>query len=309
VLTDRRPTPFVTRAVALWALGVAVLWGVGALRTDPASSRLGSLFERRATDDAPRKIGGLPEGMGMFTWQREATEGGDVERIVARAEATGITHIYVRTGDSRRGFYAGEFLDDLLPVAHQAGLQVYGWDFPDLADVGGDVMRSAAAIDHETPDGHRIDGFSADIETSAEGTTLTAEGARAYSERLRAEVGTDEVLIATIPNPTEHFRKIFPYDAVIPSFDAVAPMVYWQNRDPAAEMTAAAAYLAPFGKVLLPIGQAYDGAPEGGPPGPPPPAQILAFLDAAETAGARAISFWSWQHASPEIWATLAQRT
>ena len=177
---------------------------------------------------------------------------------------------------------------------------------PRTSDVERDVTRGLAAIDYETPEGHRIDGFSADIETSGEGTNLTADAARTYSERLRAEVGSDEVLIATIPNPTEHFRKIFPYDVVIPSFDAVAPMVYWHNRDPAAEMTAAAAYLAPYGKVLLPIGQAYDGAPEGGPPGPPPPAQIVAFLDAAEAAGAQAISFWSWQHASPEIWATLA---
>ena len=36
----------------------------------------------------------------------DQAEGGDVNAIVARARATGLTHLYVRTGSSVDGFYA-----------------------------------------------------------------------------------------------------------------------------------------------------------------------------------------------------------
>ncbi len=258
------------------------------------------------TTSGPRQIGGLPEGLGMWTWMPERTEGGDVERIVARAASSGLTHLFVRTGDSTRGLTNLGFLDVLLPAAHRLGLKVYGWDFPHLADVASDVARASAALGHRTPGGHRLDGFSADIETPAEGTRLSVAAVRAYGSSLRAALGDDATLIATVPNPTPHFQAVFPYADLVGPFDAVAPMVYWHDRDPAADMARAAALLAPLGKPLLPVGQAFDGRPEGGPPGPPPPSQIVAFLDAARAAGAPAASFWSWQHASAEIWATLA---
>ena len=56
---------------------------------------------------------------------------------------------------------------------------------------------------------------------------------------------------------------------------------------------------------MIPVGQAYDGGPEGGRPGPPPPDEIRRFLAAAERYGATGASFWSWQHATPEIWAAI----
>ena len=41
-------------------------------------------------------------------------------------------------------------------------------------------------------------------------------------------------------------------------------MVYWMGRDPVAEVNAAMDAFAPFGKPVMPIGQAYDGGLEGG---------------------------------------------
>ena len=123
--------------------------------------------------------------------------------------AAGLTHLYVRTGSSRQGFEATAFLEALLPVAHAAGLRVYGWDFPYLEDVAGDIERAMTAITFRTTTGHRIDGFVPDIETGAEGTNLTAEAAGAYSPALRAAVGDDYPLIACVPNPSprRHGRR------------------------------------------------------------------------------------------------------
>jgi hypothetical protein len=253
------------------------------------------------------QLGGVPTGMGMWTWEVDRTEGGDVHAIVAKAKEIGLTHVYVRTGSSWMGLHGTPFLDDLLPVAHAAGLRVYGWDFPSFVDVGADIDRAVAAIRHQAPGGHRIDGFVADIETSAEGTRLTPDAAELYSAGLRAAVGPDTVLIACVPNPTPHHLRIFPYSLVLPHYDAVAPMIYWLNRQPDEDARRAMDFFRPLGLPVIPVGQAYDGAPEGGRPGPPTPDELRRFVGAVNEGGAVGMSFWSWQHAVPETWLALAQ--
>jgi hypothetical protein len=251
----------------------------------------------------PTDRGALPIGKGMWIWMEERADGGDANAIVARAKAAGLTHLYVRTGTLKGGVIGGPFLDRLLPVAHANGLRVYGWDFPYLDHPGDDVNRALAAITYTTPTGHRIDGFSADIESTHEGTNNDLEYVTAYCQWLRDNVGPNYPLIATIPTPTPtRLRQGYPYAAIVPNFDAVAPMVYWMNRDPAADATNAVTFLAQFGKPVFPIGQAYDGAGEGGPPGAPNREAIIRFMQAADAAGGAGVSFWSYQHATPEIW-------
>jgi hypothetical protein len=257
------------------------------------------------TPIVPTDAGALPLGKGMWLYVPEEIEGGNVDDLVARARQVGLTHVYVRTGSSRGGFYAQPYMDELLPKAHAAGIRVYGWDFPYLDDVDADVTRAMAAITHTAPSGDRLDGFAADIETASEGTNLSAEGAAAYGQRLREAAGPAYPLVAVVPRPSVPMQARYPYAAIIPPFDAVAPMTYWLNRQPDADVVHDIAFLAPFGNPVIPIGQAYDGGPEGGRPGPPPPEEIQRFLGAAQQSGAAGVSFWSWQHASQAIWDTL----
>ena len=249
----------------------------------------------------------LPVGQGMWIWLPEQVEGGDPHAIVARAVANGLTHLFVRVSSVWQGFYAQDFLNALLPIAHAAGLRVYGWDFPDFTDVDADIFRGMVDISYTTPTGDRIDGFSPDIETASEGVALSAEAAAKYTSSLRAYVGPTYPLIATVPRPSEHYVAFYPYPQVIWWMSAVAPMVYWMGDDPAADVTSAIQQLSQFGKPILPIGQAYDGGPEGGPEGNPDYAQIKAFTDAAAALGAPAVSFWSWQHASDDEWQAIQQ--
>ncbi|MBW3574849.1 MAG: peptidoglycan-binding protein [Actinobacteria bacterium] len=270
-------------------------------------SRVGAITQAAIVPDpvVPNDSGALPLGKGMWLYVPEEIEGGSVDALVARARKVGLTHVYVRTGSSRQGFYAQGYMDELLPKAHAAGIRVYGWDFPYLDDVDADVARSLAAISYTTPSGDRIDGFAADIETPSEGTNLTADGAAAFGERLRAAVGPTYPLVAVVPRPSPKRQSDYPYAAIIPPYDAVAPMTYWLNRQPDSDVTNDVGFLSQFGKPVIPIGQAYDGAPEGGRPGPPPPEEIERFLAAARQVGAAGASFWSWQHASDAIWDTI----
>jgi len=55
----------------------------------------------------------------------------------------------------------------------------------------------------------------------------------------------------------------------------------------------------------MPVGQAYDGGPEGGRPGVPPPAELERFMQVSSDYGAPAVSFWSWQAADQPAWDTI----
>lgn len=249
----------------------------------------------------PARRAPLPVGKGMWIWLPEYADGGDVTRVVDRAKAVGLTHIYVRTGSSRMGFYAQNYLNHLLPLAHANGIRIYGWDFPYFDNWAADVMRAVETVNYTTPDGHRLDGFNADIETWREGVNVNTFTAFEYGRHLRKWVGPAYPLIATVPRPNPSLVS-YPYAHVVSSFDAIAPMVYWHGRDPGADVTGAIQFLSQFGKPIMPVGQAYDASGEGGPPGVPPRWQILKFMENAEANGAVAVSFWSWSHATQESW-------
>ena len=245
---------------------------------------------------------GIPQGKGVWVWEPARSDGGNVVQMVNRAKGVGLSHIFVRTGSSWDGFNGGPFLAQLLPVAHAAGLKVYGWDFPKLEDVDADVKRGLAAIDFSTAHGDRIDGFAADIETPSEGTRLTVHAVQLYGSVLRGRAGPKELLIAAVPRPSQQMLARYPYADVVAPFDAIAPMIYWLNREPGGDTADAMVYLDRFHKPLLPIGQAYDGGPEGGRPGVPRRAELLRFMEVAKQYDAAAVSFWSWQAANGEAW-------
>ena len=245
----------------------------------------------------------LPHGKGMWLHYLRQAAGGDPAAIVAQAKDYGLTHLYLRLGSSKDGFYAGGDLDQLLPVAHAAHLAVVGWDFPYLFDAEADAVRAKAEIDYTTPTGQRIDAFSADIETATEGVNLSVPVADTYSRRLRELAGRGYPLVATVPRP--RYNRGYPYAEIVRQFDAVVPMVYWLARDPAVEVDQAVTDLKSLGKPIMPVGQAYDAGPEGGPPGPPPREQLDRFIQTAESRGVTGFSFWVWHTATPDQWAAI----
>ena len=247
----------------------------------------------------------VPVGKGMWVHVFDRASRGDVPQMVDHAVRHGLSHIYLRLGSSRKGFYAQKDLDALLPLAHAAGLKVIGWDFPYLNDPYADAERAAAEVAYVTPDGHKIDGFSADIETRSEGTNLTTDGARAYGIRVRELVGQQTLLIAAVPRPNP--KRWYPYEAAVASFDAVAPMVYWVNRDPGADVAGAIGALAPHGKPVIPVGQAYDPGIDGSNSwGPPSAGDIDKFMQTAGDLGVASFSFWAWDTANAEQWKAIA---
>ena len=248
---------------------------------------------------APKKW--LPSGKGMWIYLPDKTEGGNVPAIIAKAQATGLTHLWVRMGSAWDGFNVAPFMDKLLPAAHAAGIKIIGWDFPKLDPLGPDIERAKAMISYRTPSGDKIDAFSPDIESPAEGTRLTPENAKRYGAALRKVAGPDYTLIVTVPRPAKE-RPTHPYNEIVAGYDAIAPMIYWLDRQPDTDVAGAMQFLSKYNVPIYPVGQAYDGSPEGGRKGVPPPEELFRFMRFAEKHGAAGVSFWSWQAANQPAW-------
>jgi hypothetical protein len=253
---------------------------------------------------APKKW--LPSGKGMWIYVPDKTEGGNVPAIIAKAKDTGLTHLWVRMGSAWDGFNVAPFMDKILPAAHGAGIKVIGWDFPKLDPLGPDIERAKAMINYRTPSGDKIDAFSPDIESPAEGTRLTPENAKRYGAALREVAGPDYTLIVTVPRPAKE-RPTHPYNEIVAGYDAIAPMIYWLDRQPDTDVTGALRDLAKFNKPIYPVGQAYDGSPEGGRKGVPPPEELFRFMRFAQNHGAAGVSFWSWQAANQPAWNAIRE--
>ncbi len=243
-------------------------------------------------------------GKGMWIWQQARTEGGNVDAIVTRAIAAGLSQLWVRVGDSQSGFYGAAFLASLVPAAHSKGLAVIGWGFPHLYDPVRDAAWTTSALAWHTPAGDRLDGWSADIETASEGTALSARRASTYLGLVRPAMGK-RPLVATVFAPTDHWWVTYPYQAMAHYVDDFAPMVYWSCREPGDAAMVAIQRLSVLAPVHL-IGQAYDMGPEGGRVGRPSGAEISRFLDVAQRDGAVGASFWDWQEIDSQEWAALS---
>ncbi len=243
-------------------------------------------------------------GKGMWIWQLSATENGDVGAIVAKSTQAGLHQLWVRVADSRDGFYAPAQLAALVPAAHRAGLAVMGWGFPYLYDPVGDAAWTQQALGWRGPDGSRLDGFAADIETPSEGTALTARRATTYLGLVRP-AAQGRPLVATVFPPTDSNLARIPYRPMAPYVDAFAPMMYWGCNEPGAYAQVALERLEPMAPVHL-IGQAYNMADEGGRAVSPSSGEILRFLSVARSDGALGASFWSWQGMNGDEYGALA---
>jgi hypothetical protein len=241
----------------------------------------------------------------MWVWKFKSTENGNADAIVTKAAAAGLRQLWVRVGDSQDGFYAASVLDQLVPKAHEEGIDVIGWGFPYLYDPLFDARWTADVLAWRGPNGERLDGFSPDLETASEGVMVTERRLQVYLGQV-AQSSPDRPVVATVFRPTDRLWASYPYNAIAPYVDGFAPMVYWGCNEPGAAATEAITRLAALRPVHV-IGQGYNMAEEGGRRIPPSADETWRFLDVAHAAGAVGASFWSWQEISQEQWTAMAQ--
>lgn len=250
----------------------------------------------------------LPTGTGMWLHEFAKTEGGNAKRIVAVAQRTGLSTLYVQTGTSKKGWVGTPALSTLLRETRGTGISVVAWDFPNLTDPVGDAKRMAFAARYRCKGCATVAAVAPDIETAAEGTNIGSPQVRTYYQTLRRILPKSIAILATVPWPSE-LRLAYPYAATAPYADAWIPMAYWYNRNPITVTRTSMKRLARYRLPIMPVGQGYDGRLDAPylPVDPNPGSSVLAFLRTAKQNGAQAVSLWSWQTTGPQQWKSLAR--
>jgi hypothetical protein len=251
----------------------------------------------------------LPTGTGMWLHDWTRSEGGNAAAVVARAQASGFSHLYVQTGSTKKGWIGEEVLSQLLPATAGTGIKVIAWDFPKLIDPEVDAQRMVDAATWSRPGVPRVAAVAPDVETAAEGTRLSPDAVTRYYAHLRAHLPPEIAVLATVPWPSEKRTGFYPYAETAAHSDAFVPMAYWYNRLPGVVTETSMLWLAQFGLPVMPVGQGYDGRIDAPylPPDPDPAASVQAFVDAARRHGARSVSLWSWQTTGQPQWDVLAR--
>ena len=252
----------------------------------------------------------LPTGTGMWLHDWERSQQGNARAVVARAKAVGLSTLYVQTGSSKKGFIGDPTLRQLLPATKGTGIKVIAWDFPTLKNPEVDAKRMARAVRVHCGAGcPRVAAVAPDVETAAEGTRLSDHAVARYYSALRRALPADIAILATVPWPSEKRRGSYPYARTASYADAIVPMAYWYNRDPAQVTATSMAYLSRFGKPVMPVGQGYDGRLDAPylAADPAPGRSVTAFLRTAQRRGATHVSLWSWQTTGSQQWAALAR--
>jgi hypothetical protein len=232
-----------------------------------------------------------------------------IRNVIAAARATGFSFLAPEVGTSRRGYWAREDYDLLLPAAHDAGLQVIPWIYTWLVDVPGDLNLALRALRHVSPSGDRPDGLGIDLEE-----TLEEGPNRAYGQLLRAMAGPEALLVAIVFQPQLLSGRRTPYAALAESYNVLAPMAYWHGRPVAYAEQDAYDYVAEavtgiqqrVGRPDVPlavIGQTFDwfSRNEIGSHNPTG-AEVRGAVRAARDSGAHGIGFFNWFSATPEEW-------
>jgi Putative peptidoglycan binding domain len=233
------------------------------------------------------------DGNGMWIWYLNKAEGGNLDAIVSRAKAHGITTVFVKSGDGSS--YWTQFTPSLVSTLHAAGLHVCAWQY-----VYGKSPSAEAAVAARSVTQAGADCFVIDAEAEFEKSGMYA-AAQTYVDDLRGAVGADFPL-AVAGFPYVDYHPSFPYSVFLGPNGAQfnVPQAYWKTIGGSPDTVLAHTYRfnRPYGRTIAPLGQTYDD---------PPPSDIVRFRQDAAAAGAAGLSWWSWQHTASASWNAVGQ--
>jgi hypothetical protein len=230
------------------------------------------------------------ESTGAWIWELSRSDGGNLDRIAARADRAGVETVYVKAADGGRWW--PQFSAALVDRLHARGLDVCAWQFLygrlplTEAELGARAARLGANCLVLDVEGHYARRYVQ---------------AQDFLRRLRNRIGDDYPLgFTSLPYVSWH--DTIPYSVFLGPRGAHVnlPQVYWRDIGASVERVfgRTIAENAIYARPLAPIGQLYQA---------PSPDEIVRFRALAQALGAPGVSFWSWQSAAPSGWAALGR--
>ncbi len=243
---------------------------------------------RRLYSGAKGSLPAAMRGSGMWIWQLEKSNAGNLDVIAARARAAGMGTVYVKSSDGADVW--AQFTPALVAALRARGMRVCAWQFVYGKDPLGEAAAGAGAV------AKGADCLIIDAETAYEGRYAAAQR---YLTALRGAIGAAYPLgLTTFPYVDYHPN--FPYSVFLGPGGAQGnlPQVYWKDIGASVDAVSArtVAHNRIYATPLAPLGQAYDA---------PAPADIQRFRAIWAGYGAAGISWWSWQSASAATWTAL----
>jgi hypothetical protein len=246
----------------------------------------------KPSKSSPAAPGTLPAefaGTGMWIWQLPKSEGGSIAAIAARAHATGVSTVFIKSADGTDVW--SQFTPALVQALHSDGLRACAWQYVYGSDPAGEAAAAATAV----ADG--ADCFVIDAEKEYEGRYAQAQQ---YLFALRTQIGGAYPLGLT-SFPYVDYHPSLPFSVFLGPGGAQAnlPQVYWKTIGGTVDAVSAHTMAANriYGVPIAPLGQSYDS---------PPPADIRRFAGIWATYGSHGLSYWSWQSTGQPAWNAIA---
>jgi Putative peptidoglycan binding domain len=242
----------------------------------------------KAPDPAP--AGSAFDGDGMWIWYASKSSGGSPDAIAARAEASGIETVFLKSSDGAN--YWSQFNAPYVAALKARGLKVCAWQYV----YGRRPVTEARAGRRAIEAG--ADCLVIDAEIEYEGRYAQAS---TYMRKLRAYAG-DDYPIGLAGWPYVDYHPAYPLSVFLGPGGAQfnVPQMYWKAIGVSVDEVFAHTYLynSLYGRPIAPLGQTY-GRPKG--------SELARFRELAAAYGAPGLSWWSWQASSAGAWNALGR--
>ncbi len=239
--------------------------------------------------DVVKPRNAVTPSVGMWIWDVAKSDGGKTTSIVRRCQQVGLGHVLIKTNDGIRD-YNGT-LKPLVSALKSAGIHVWAWQY----SYGTAPHEEAAAFARRAL-ALSVNGVCVDAETEYTSRPATAV---TYMDQLRSRVGSLPIAVSSFPLFRDQTH--FPWQQFLAKSDFAMPQVYWYSHDPVTMLQDSWHDYSQYinSRKIIPTGAAFR-AGTGDPP------NIGMFLEAAAQLGAGMVNFWSWQTATPTMWAQIS---
>jgi len=239
------------------------------------------------------------QGKGYFIWKIPYAENGDVSAIVNLAQQARFSHVLVKIADGVSSYNIDDHGIDLVPPLVQAlrarGIQVYGWHFCYGDNPLGEADKAIQRVQQLN-----LNGYVIDAEGNYKQPGKDVAAAR-FMERLRAGLPNTPIALCSYRYPSYHPQ--LPWKEFLEKCDYNMPQVYWeQSHNPAEQLSRSVREfqaMVPF-RPIIPVGAAYRRGSWAA-----TVADLMEFLQTAQSLNLTAANFWEWGHTRtylPDVW-------
>jgi len=228
------------------------------------------------------------QGKSIFIWELSACEQGTLQAIAQQAASAKLDSVIVKAHDGA-GWWS-QFTSELVSTLHAHSIKVGAWGYCYGHDVPGEAEQACQALSLGA------DFYVADVEVEFEG--MFSDVAANLMQRIRAGASGKPIGFTSFGLPADH--PSFPWQTFAANSDFMLPQVYWVDWGMPAQQAVRMSneQCGKYGVPVVPVGQAYGAV-----------GSYAIDQFAASASGASGISFWSWQHATADMWLGIAQAT